>query len=109
MINAADYTTWRNAMAAGSAALINDPTPGAVDATDYTYWKSHFGATIGAASSTVVPDPATWLLTICSAPLGYRFRRARMAPKAAPASAKAIVAGSGTFGTAVIVTTTFVG
>ena len=54
VIDAADYTVWRDAIG-GPATLVNDPTPGTVDDTDYQYWKSHFGATIGGARVPSVP------------------------------------------------------
>ncbi|HEY4234500.1 MAG TPA: hypothetical protein VGM76_13790 [Lacipirellulaceae bacterium] len=43
LIDAADYTVWRDAMANGSSSLINDFAPGAVNTTDYDYWRSTSG------------------------------------------------------------------
>ncbi len=65
-IDAADYTVWRDALAASSTALINDPTPGIVNASDYNYWKAHFGETIGggAGAAATVPEPAAWQLAL---------------------------------------------
>jgi hypothetical protein len=72
-IDAADYTVWRDAMTAGAATLLNDPTPGAVDETDFDYWRTHFGETQGGGSSAhltpgespgAVPEPASWLLLV---------------------------------------------
>ena len=74
VIDAADYTVWRDAVAAGATDLTNDPTPGTVDESDYAYWKAHFGETAGSGSlSTVgsglvagapVPEPAAASLLI---------------------------------------------
>ena len=61
IIDAADYTTWRDAMTAGATSLTNDHTPGVVDESDFTYWRSHFGESLGAGSarSVAVPEPAS--------------------------------------------------
>ena len=63
VIDAADYTVWRDALEAGSASLTNDPTPGAVDESDFTYWHAHFGESLGggsgAAAGHAVPEPTT--------------------------------------------------
>ena len=50
VIDAADYTTWRDAMTAGATSLLNDPTPGTVDESDYMYWRENFGAVLGPAA-----------------------------------------------------------
>ena len=62
-IDAADYTVWRDALAAGSPSLLNDATPAAVDESDYTYWRAHFGESAGsgataAAGSRLPPCPS---------------------------------------------------
>jgi hypothetical protein len=65
VIDAADYTTWRDAMTAGATSLPNDPTPGTVDETDFLYWRAHFGEVLGSgagAGQVAVPEPSTILL-----------------------------------------------
>jgi hypothetical protein len=67
VIDAADYTTWRDALTAGSTTLANDPTPGVVDESDFTYWRDHFGQSLGAgagAASAAVPEPTTAMLVL---------------------------------------------
>ncbi len=68
VIDAADYTVWRDALAAGATTLTNDSTPGTVDESDYSYWKAHFGETTppgaGALVVGAVPEPSTLVLTI---------------------------------------------
>ena len=49
VVNAADYTVWRNNLGSGTA-LPNDDTAG-VGPDDYTRWKTHFGETSGSGSS----------------------------------------------------------
>ena len=63
-IDAADYTVWRDVLAAGGTELTNDPTPGTVDESDYAYWKANFGATSGsgALAAAAVPEPSTLAL-----------------------------------------------
>ena len=60
IINAADYTVWRDNF--GGPTLTNrDPTiTGLVSQADYAVWRSTFGAPWGAASATAVtvPEPA---------------------------------------------------
>jgi hypothetical protein len=60
-VDAADYVLWKN-----GGPLLNDPTPG-VQASDYDYWKSRFGATSGSGAglgSSAVPEPASALLML---------------------------------------------
>ncbi len=61
VVDMADYVLWRN-----GGPLQNDPTPG-VQAADYTYWRSRFGATSGSGSgvgSAAVPEPASVVLLL---------------------------------------------
>ena len=81
IVDAADYTAWRDALTAGSTSLLNDPTPGVVDETDFLYWRAHFGETLGSgagAGQTAVPEPATLTLMILAA-AGWCLRRVRSA------------------------------
>jgi hypothetical protein len=64
-IDAADYTAWRDAVTAGATSLTNDPTPGTVDESDFSYWRAHFGETLGSGSGQAagaVPEPASLVL-----------------------------------------------
>lgn len=56
LIDAADYTVWRDRMNGGT--LPNDSSPGSVTADDYNYWKSRFGAGLGSAAVSAVPEPS---------------------------------------------------
>jgi hypothetical protein len=59
VIDAADYTAWRNAFETGGTLMNQAETPEVVDQADYDYWKEHFGETpAGAGSASVVPEPA---------------------------------------------------
>lgn len=67
VVDAADYTTWRDALADG-VELANDPTPG-VSASDYETWAGNYGAILSPTTSAViVPEPlsaTTLLFLLC--------------------------------------------
>jgi hypothetical protein len=50
VVNAADYTVWRNNLGL-SVMLPNDTTPGMVNDADYSVWKANYGRVSGAGSS----------------------------------------------------------
>jgi GH25 family lysozyme M1 (1,4-beta-N-acetylmuramidase) len=69
VVNAADYTEWRNTMGqtvkVGTGADGN--LDGVIDAEDYEVWKSGFGnpaAGIGAATTTTIPEPGSFILVV---------------------------------------------
>jgi hypothetical protein len=72
IVNAADYTIWRNTEGQTGANLAADATgpsgtpDGVVDNLDYQFWVSHFGQTSGAGaqSGSTVPEPGTLTLLI---------------------------------------------
>src|SRR5690606_17102385 len=66
VVDAADYTVWRNNLGALNEMALNGNGSGTngVDAADYLLWKENFLSTNGAAAaahfaSTQVPEPAT--------------------------------------------------
>jgi hypothetical protein len=66
IVDAADYTLWRDAMGTDVfATLLNDPTPGIIDQSDYAHWASHYGDPLGSGTSagTNIPEPSSLLLT----------------------------------------------
>lgn len=80
VIDAADYSTWRDALTAGATSLPNDPSPGTVDETDFLYWRAHFGETLGSgagAGQVAVPEPATALLACFACAVGMTVGRRR--------------------------------
>lgn len=82
VVDAADYTKWRdNLGAASEAGINNNGDGGGVTASDYTFWKARFGNTSGAAAggliSAAVPEPAAWLLLAAAFPLLNAYRRDR--------------------------------
>lgn len=77
LVDAADYSVWRDALMAASTSLLNDPTPGTVDESDFTYWRDHYGEVLGAgagvagsaSASSAVPEPTGALLATVAAAL----------------------------------------
>jgi hypothetical protein len=70
MVDAADYTIWRDTLNSTTDLRADGNNSGMVDSDDYGVWKSHFGETAGSgslalATSGSVPEPsALALLTI---------------------------------------------
>ncbi|MEO0531368.1 MAG: hypothetical protein AAF266_12460 [Planctomycetota bacterium] len=71
-VNAADYTVWRDGLAApGSARMGDGNNDGSLDELDLQVWRDNFG--LAAVSSGAVPEPsaaavgctATLLLSVC--------------------------------------------
>lgn len=81
LIDAADYTTWRNAL--GTAVTpwegADGDGDGIVTAADYDVWKLNFGKTIqhldGAGSLAAVPEPNSLVLLLAGIMLGSYGRR----------------------------------
>ena len=63
VVNAADYTMWRDNFGS-STSLPNDDTTG-VGPDDYDRWKTNFGQMAGAgALSLAVPEPSSLMISI---------------------------------------------
>jgi hypothetical protein len=86
IVNAADYTVWRNTLGQSTSfegAGADGDANGQVDIGDYTFWKSRFGNVINGAGamqgkSLTVPEPTTGLLLfVLSGLLSVRSARAR--------------------------------
>ena len=79
IVDAADYTVWRNALTAGATELLNDSTPGTVDESDFSYWRAHFGQSLGSGAgadeNAAVPEPASALLLMLGIIAGIRIQR----------------------------------
>ncbi len=86
-VNLADYGVWRDNLGAATDAALNGNGDGVdgVDQDDYDLWKSRFGSVASAltaggplsASTSSVPEPATWLLAVAGAIAGLRCRHGR--------------------------------
>jgi cyclophilin family peptidyl-prolyl cis-trans isomerase len=87
IVNAADYTVWRDTMGAHVTAFTgaDGSGNGIIDQADYTVWKNNFGETSGGSSGsgsgalgngTAVPEPASVILA-AAALVFSRIQRAR--------------------------------
>jgi len=64
IVDAADYTVWRDHLAQSFSLTNENPTamtPGIVDEEDYALWKSYFGTSSGAGSGVAIPSAAPLL------------------------------------------------
>ena len=65
IVDAADYTVWRNNVGAPAGTLPNDPDGGVIGSAQYLTWKGNFGATSNLANldmAASVPEPSTWMV-----------------------------------------------
>jgi len=65
LVDAADYTVWRNTLGSTDDLRADGNLNGVVDATDYQLWKANFGTQAGAGSGirlAAVPEPESLLL-----------------------------------------------
>ena len=78
LVDAADYTVWRDNLGAPAGALRNDFAGGAIGAPQYDAWAANFGATLP-LPSLAVPEPsvvAALTAFVVSMAAGVRQRRA---------------------------------
>ena len=66
VVNAADYTVWRNHLGTPAGSLPNDPDGGVIGLAQYETWKASYGQMAsGGGSASVneaVPEPTNLLL-----------------------------------------------
>ena len=81
VVDAADYTVWRDNLGGAAGTLINDPTLTDVGTDQYATWRDNFGAslTVGSAAIAEVPEPSAVVLVGCCVALSLRFRRGETA------------------------------
>ncbi len=82
IVDAADYTVWRNNLSAAALPFNETASIGTVDESDYEVWKANFGMTLdnsggGSGSPNAVPEPSTGLLLLGSISLVAAQRRRR--------------------------------
>jgi hypothetical protein len=74
IVDAADYTVWRDTVGSTADLRANGDNTGAsagkIDSADYAVWKSQFGAHSGSGAGSTgifyatVPEPTAWLLSL---------------------------------------------
>ena len=82
VVDAADYTVWRDTLGSTTDLRANGDNNGAsagkIDQADYLVWKSNFGmqSGSGANGNTAVPEPTTGILSIIGGTVaGFLIRR----------------------------------
>ena len=69
VVDAADYTVWRDNLGGPAESLLNRDTEnsGDINSSDYDFWKEHFGdgGGGGAVLLQAVPEPTTIVLVGC--------------------------------------------
>jgi hypothetical protein len=66
IVDAADYTVWRDTLGSISNLAADGNVNGVIDAGDYDVWKSNFGnhSGSGAGANAGVPEPTTFMLLL---------------------------------------------
>ncbi len=80
MVDAADYTVWRDSFDSTTNLAADGDNDGRVDFDDYTLWRDNYGQTIASSASTetvnTVPEPRS-LLMVGLAFATYLSRRSK--------------------------------
>jgi hypothetical protein len=82
MVDAADYTVWRNSLGQmGSGLAADGDGDNMIDADDYDVWKSQFGQIVpgagaGSLDGAAVPEPSCGVLLLVSVWIGVAARPA---------------------------------
>ncbi|MGL4511459.1 MAG: hypothetical protein ACRCT8_00070 [Lacipirellulaceae bacterium] len=73
VVNAADYTVWRDTLGSTSDLRADGDLNGSIGSNDYTVWRNRYGAT--SSTSVAVPEPGGVLLVAAGfVSLGARHR-----------------------------------
>jgi hypothetical protein len=64
VVDAADYTVWRNNVGEAAGTLPNDPVGGTIGEDQYATWRANYGKTAGGEtlSNTAAPEPSGILM-----------------------------------------------
>lgn len=64
IVDASDYTIWRDTLSSTTDLRADGDGSGAVDAADYLVWKNNFGGGAGSSSAASVPEPGSMILLL---------------------------------------------
>jgi len=62
VVDAADYTLWRDTLGSQLDLRADGTGDGTVDEADYVFWNDRFGNVVGTGSRAAVPEPTAGLL-----------------------------------------------
>jgi hypothetical protein len=62
VVDAADYTLWRDNLGGPAVTLANNPHSGMVRSLHYTTWRANFGAIFSSLATATVPEPTSYCL-----------------------------------------------
>jgi len=82
IVDAADYTVWRNSLGSTESLAADGNFDGVVDQLDYDAWKQNFGKSLGAGSGTnlagsSVPEPSTLVIGLLASAVAASLPRRR--------------------------------
>lgn len=75
VVDAADYTVWRDNLGAAAGTLPNDVDGGQIGSAQYQTWKANYGTTLGAGSAGSIPEPGTAFLIAIALAMHFGARR----------------------------------
>ena len=76
IVNAADYTVWRDNLGAEAGSLPNDAVGGVIGQEHYDSWRENFGSS-ASSSATSVPEPTSGMMAFAAALLSLAARGKR--------------------------------
>lgn len=72
LVDAADYTLWRDNLGQPAGTLANDTDGGSIGTAQYATWKANYGNSLGPGSGESVPEPASLAVLLVASAIGYR-------------------------------------
>ncbi|TWT35690.1 hypothetical protein KOR34_05840 [Posidoniimonas corsicana] len=76
VVDAADYTVWRDNVGAPAGTLANDPVGGVIGDAQYNAWRTNYGAVAAIpAAAAAVPEPTAVVTASVLALMGIALRR----------------------------------
>jgi hypothetical protein len=64
VVNAADYTVWRDTLGSTGSLAADGDGDGTIDSGDYAFWKMHFGEHAGSGAAAATPEPASGVMIL---------------------------------------------
>ena len=81
MVNAADYTVWRNTLGTNANLSADGNGNRMIDVGDYDEWRNRYGTVLGAGAAAIndsVPEPGLPLMMIAAGIALAAWRRRRI-------------------------------